>query len=286
MYIKVLKLNYKLIIIFTIMILILTSTFIFYSVKATQTDIIKVPIIMYHSILKSKTGTYIINPDELEKDLQYIKNNNYTTITMLDLINYVYNDTPLPEKPIIITFDDGFYNNLTYAVPLLEKYNMVAVISVVGTFTDCYSNSGEANPNYGYLRWEDINNLIDSGTIEFQNHTYQLHSTSGSRNGCMKKKHESVSAYTDVLYNDLYNLQQKFQQNTNYTPTTFTYPFGAISKDSVDVIKQLGFKATLSCTEGINKISNNPECLYGLKRFNRSNKYSTNSFFEKIEILY
>lgn len=208
MYIKVLKLNYKLIIIFTIMILILTSTFIFYSVKATQADIIKVPIIMYHSILKSKTGTYIINPDELEKDLQYIKNNNYTTITMLDLINYVYNDT------------------------------------------------------------------------------YQLHSTSGSRKGCMKKKHEYVSAYTDVLYNDLYNLQQKFQQNTNYTPTTFTYPFGAISKDSVDVIKQLGFKATLSCTEGINKISNNPECLYGLKRFNRSNKYSTNSFFEKIEILY
>lgn len=62
---------------------------------------------------------------------------------MTELINYVYNDASLPEKPIIITFDDGYYNNLSYAVPLLHKYNMKAVVSIVGEYSDRYTESDE-----------------------------------------------------------------------------------------------------------------------------------------------
>lgn len=164
---------------------ILIIIFSFLYLVATEETYIKVPIIMYHSILKSKSGRYIVHPDLFEKDLQYIKENGYNTITITDLINYIYSGTPLPEKPIIITFDDGCYN-LTYAVPLLKKYNMKAVISVVGKYTDQYTNKDEANPNYGYLRWKDINSLIEDGTIEFQNHSYNMHTTQNSRKGCSK----------------------------------------------------------------------------------------------------
>ena len=107
----------------------------------------------------------------------------------------------LPEKPIIITFDDGYYNNLGYAVPLLKKYNMKGVISIVGKYTDAFSETDEANLNYGNLRWKDINELISDGTIEFQNHTYNLH-TIGTRRGAMKKSSESLESYKNVLSND------------------------------------------------------------------------------------
>ncbi len=281
-HIKVFKFNYKIFYILLAFIIMFTGTFIYTSVKAINENSIHVPIIMYHSILKSQSGTYTISPDILEEDLKYIAENGFTTITMTDLIKYVYYDSPLPEKPIIITFDDGHYNNLTYAVPLLKKYNMVAVISIVGKYTDSYSESDEANPNYSYLRWKDIKQLIDSNIIEFQNHTYDLHSNTYKRKGCMKNKNESKKEYEVMLYSDIYKLQQEFEYKAGYIPNTFTYPFGAISKDSLDVIKKLGFKASLSCNEGVNVITKNPECLYQLKRFNRPSYISTYRFFNKI----
>lgn len=280
---KIFKINYKLLTIITIIILLLSFVLVFYTVKAKQASEISVPIIMYHSILKSKSGDYIVHPSTLENDLKFIKENGYNTITMTDLINYVYFDSELPEKPIIITFDDGHYNNLTYALPLLEKYDMVAVISIVGKYTEKYTKSDEVNPNYSYLRWSDINDLIKSGRFEFQNHTYDLHNITKNRKGCMKMKGEGLESYKKVLSEDLSKLQKEFNENTNYIPNTFTYPFGAISNDSIDIIKELGFKASLSCDEGINLISKNPDCLYQLKRYNRPNNISTYNFFNKIK---
>lgn len=240
-------------------------------ISQSSLDYIKLPIIMYHSILKdtSRSGKYIITPTEFENDLQYLQKNGYTTIFLSELIAYVYEDKPLPKKPIILTFDDGHYNNLGYAVPLLKKYNMKAVISIVGNYTENYSKTDEANLNYSYLRWKDIVSLMSTGIIEFQNHTYDMHSNTKGRNGCSKKFGESVSTYQQKLANDIQKLQNEFYQNTNYTPNTFTYPFGAVSKASLDVIQSLGFQASLSCSSGINKITKDPNCLYLLKRNNR-----------------
>lgn len=268
------KFKYKIISVITIIITLISCILVYYRVNAEQPSTVSVPILMYHSILKSKTGKYIINPNTLESDFKYLKENNYTTITMTDLINYVYNGSELPEKPIIITFDDGHYNNLTYALPLLEKYDMVAVISIVGKYTDTYTESNEVNPNYSYLRWQDIQDLMKTNRIEFQNHTYNLHNINKTRNGCMKNKNESESTYSKILSEDINKLQNEFSNYTNYTPNTFTYPFGAVSNASIPIIKDLGFKASLSCQEGINIISKNPDDLYLLKRYNRYNSTS------------
>lgn len=280
------KLNYKLLICFIILLLVSSciGIYTFTNASSYEEESIKLPIIMYHSILKdtSKSGKYIVTPSTLEADLQYIANNGYTTITMTDLIAYVYENSVLPEKPIIITFDDGHYNNLGYAVPLLKKYNMKAVISIVGKYTDTFSESDEANLNYSYLRWKDIEELMNSGIIEFQNHTYNLHSESNGRMGCSKKLYESEENYRKILSNDIILLQQKFQENTGYTPNTFTYPFGSISKASIPIVKDLGFKASLSCSTGVNNITKNPDCLYCLRRNNRPSGISTYDFFKKI----
>lgn len=248
MNLNILKLNDKIIFLIVISIIILSACFVYTFSLAKSEDSVELPIVMYHSILKSKSGKYIIHPDTFEDDLKYIQSKGYTSITMTDLINYVYNDSPLPDKPIIITFDDGNYNNLSYAVPLLHKYNMKAVISIVGAYTDTYTDTGESNPNYGYLRWDDINNLIYDGCIEFQNHTYNLHSSHGKRKGCLKLSYETLEQYSKVLSTDVNKLQEKFYQNCNgYVPNTFTYPFGSVSKESIPIIKSLGFKASLSC---------------------------------------
>ena len=95
---------------------------------------VRVPILMYHSVLKNPkmAGMYVVSPDTLEQDLKYIKKKGYTTVFVRELTEYVYQNAPLPEKPVVITLDDGYLNNLTYVLPLLEKYDMKATISVVG----------------------------------------------------------------------------------------------------------------------------------------------------------
>ena len=282
---KVFKFHYKkwAIILAFIIISVFVLVFINNFSNAQTENAVAVPIVMYHSLLKSKSGDYIVHPETLENDLKYIQSKGYTTITMTDLINYVYNDTPLPEKPIIITFDDGYYNNLGYAVPLLHKYNMKAVISIVGQYTDTFSKADEANLNYGHLRWKDINELINDGCIEFQNHTYNLHSIKNGRKGAKKLSYESLEQYNTLLTNDITKLQNEFKENCNgYAPNTFTYPYGAISKDSIPIIKELGFKASLSCVSGINYITKDPECLYLLKRNNRKYGTSSEKFFSKL----
>ena len=281
MKIKVIHLS-KILLFLTLLVTLLTVGISI--VIANSEDYIEVPIIMYHSILKdpSRSNKYTVTPAVLEEDLKYIKDKGYTTVTIADLISYVYDNKPLPEKPIVLTFDDGHYNNYGYLFPLLEKYDMKAVISIVGSYTDKFTETDEANLNYSYLRWKDIKELMNTGRIEFQNHTYNLHSNTGKRIGTKKIKGETDEHYKSILKDDILKLQQEFEENTNYTPQCFTYPFGGISNSSLDIIKELGFKASLSCEQGINKLTKNPNSLYLLKRYNRPSYISTYSFFQKI----
>lgn len=243
---------------------------------------IDVPVLMYHSILKNGKGNekYIISDTAFEADLKYLANNGYTTIVMQDLIDYVYNGKALPEKPIILTFDDGYFNNYAYAFPLLKKYNSKAVLSIIGYYTDLYTNSPDENPRYSHVTWNDINELIESGCFEIQNHSYNLHTTDKGRNGSKRKRGESLDAYKKMLTEDLSKLQQQCKEKTGYIPTTYTYPFGSVSNDSFDIIKEMGFKASLSCEEGMNHISRDTNCLYMLKRYLRTPKKSAQNILK------
>ena len=280
--IKVIKLNYRITVASLTIMIILMTALTLTSVRATEPEGIRVPIIMYHSVLKSRTGRYIVSPEQIEQDLKYLQKRGYETIVMADLIEYVEHGRALPERPIILTFDDGYYNNLHYVVPLLEKYNMRAVISVVGEYTDIFSEANDMNINYAHFRWEDIKALIPTGIVEFQNHSYYLHRIEGGRKGSRRKRGESLEEYRKFLEEDLMKMQRAFQENVHFVPTTFTYPFGAFSPESTEIIMEFGFQASLSCAEGINYITRNPEDLFALKRFNRSGRTSTERFFSRI----
>ena len=124
--------------------------------------------------------------------------------------------------------------------------------------------------------------MADSGLVELQNHSYHLHSKDQGRKGAKKKAVESVAEYQSLLEDDVSTMQRRMQEETGYTPTTFTYPFGAVSDESLPVLKKLGFQATLVCESHINQITRDPECLYGLGRYLRTNKGSSEVFFKKI----
>ena len=129
---------------------------------------IQLPIIMYHGILKDtkRQGKYVISPELLESDMKYLKENGYTPVFMQDVIDYVKNGTPLPEKPIILSFDDGYYNNYAYAFPLAQQYDTKIVIAPIIKDTEKYSEANEENANYGHITWDNMKEMVDSGYVE------------------------------------------------------------------------------------------------------------------------
>lgn len=236
---------------------------------------VRVPILMYHIILKNSNGNkYTVSPSDFEKDLKFLDEHGYTTVFMQDLIDYVYDGTPLPEKPVVLTFDDGYYNNYYYIYPLLKQYQAKAVISVVGTYTDQYSETVDTNVNYAHLSWDNLREMTESDLVEIQNHTYNLHSLENGRKGCQKNQNESSEKYAELLIKDLDKLQNECLEQLGNAPTTFTYPYGFISEESLDIVKSLGFKASLSCEEGMNELERNQEQLYKMKRYIRTPEIS------------
>ena len=88
---------------------------------------VSLPVIMYHSVCEKEPSPYTVTPRQLESDLSWLSDNGFESVTAEQLISYTRGVGKLPEKPVLITFDDGFYNNLSLALPLLEKYDMTAV---------------------------------------------------------------------------------------------------------------------------------------------------------------
>ena len=274
-------------VILAIIVLIMCKYSLDYLPVFSENTSVSLPVLMYHSVLMDpqRTGKYTITPKQFEEDLIYLKNKGYETVSLKQIIKYVYHNEPLPEKPILITFDDGMYNNKEYVLPILEKYNAYAVFAVVGSYTDEYTQTDVVNPAYSYLRWQDIGEIMNNGRIEFASHSYDLHNISASRIGTGKGKNEASLDYISLFHQDTQKMQSAFSANCTFTPFAYAYPMGSFCAESEQVLKKLGFLSTFSCIEGINVITRgDADCLYLLKRYNRDGRPSSQSFFEKLKL--
>ncbi|MFR2443891.1 MAG: polysaccharide deacetylase family protein [Ruminococcus sp.] len=239
------------------------------------------PVLMYHSVAELTETQFCVTPQTIESDLRYLKEHGYEAVSAEALVEYTNGTGSLPLHPVLITLDDGFYNNSSLVLPLLEKYDMCAVISVVGVFTDVYAPDAPHQDDYSYLTWDDMREMCCSPRIEFGNHTYQLHSHR-KRQGCAKLSWESEEEYRQTLSEDLNLLQTRFQEELHLQPIVFAYPYGFLCEESRPVLQEAGFLITLNCLEQPNFITRDPACLYGLNRYNREGGISTETYMARL----
>lgn len=245
-------------------------------------EAVRLPVIMYHSVCSRTPAEYSVTPEQLDADLKWLCDHGFTAVSADRLCRYTQGKGDLPDSPVMITLDDGFYNNLSEVLPLLEKYDMCAIVSIVGTYTDNDAPRDPHIPEYSYLTWEDIQKLLESGRVEIGNHTYAMHSFSGRRRGCAKLPEETEEQYRTALAGDILLLQREMKEHTGTVPYVFAYPFGSVSRSSTPFLKDNGFLMTLTCREQPNLITRDPACLYGIGRYNRSGLCSTEEFMNRI----
>lgn len=231
-----------------------------------------VPIIMYHGVSADESiqNDYVISPAELECDLEYLSEHNYTTVFVSDLVNYVNEGVPLPQNPIVLTFDDGYYNNYLYLYPLLKKYSCKALISPIAYYSDMYSENGEVNERYTHCTWQQLSEMYGSGLVEIGNHTYNMHSYGNGRNGIGQMSGEDTDMYKSLIKEDISKAECLIKENTGVDCEVFAYPFGIWCDSSLEVIKELDYKAVLTVESGINHLKQGrSDDLYTLKRLIR-----------------
>ncbi len=243
---------------------------------------LEIPIIMYHQISENKSiwGDYVIPLSVLEEDFKYIKNHNINPISFQQLQLYVEKGERLPENPIIITFDDGERSFLTKVLPLLEEYKFPANVNLVGSLVELYTKNGDTDDRYAYLNEADIKILAKNELVSLGCHSYNLHSLSGRR-GMGKIYGESEEEYKKLICEDIEKFNDIFESITGSKTKIMAYPYGIKNETLKTIVREKGFKITLTCREEVNRLSvgSRPE---ELGRFNRPYGKSSESFFHKI----
>ena len=190
-------------------------------------------ILMYHSIdnkkLKRLKGIRV-SVKNFERQIAYLSKNGYHSLTLSEMIE---NRDNLPRKSVVITLDDGYKDNLTNALPILQKYNFKATIFVIVNRFDndwsIYRKAKNANVvnHIDKLSDSDIKTLIKSGLIEIGAHT--MNHKNFSKLSLRQKEDEILESKK--------TLEEKFA----ITCKTFSYPFGIYDRGDEDLVKKLGF---------------------------------------------
>ena len=242
-------------------------------------------VLMYHSLVKdeSRAAEYVCPISRVESDFAWLQEQGYESVTLDRLIAFADGTDVLPPKPVLITLDDGYRNNLTLLPPLLEQYDFHAVIAVVGEYADIYTASGEDGSLHTCMSWEDTRRAAQTPRIELACHSYYFHHL-GDRRGCAKKPGEEERDWAAALTADTRALQQALEERCGVSPLCYAYPFGQISPGADRLLSELGFRVTLSCSEKRSMLtSGDPACLFSLGRFNRDGRLTTAAFMARTE---
>ncbi len=251
-------------------------------VSAISNDTVSVPIIMYHQISNNSNilGDYVITPELLEMDFDYLKKNGFTPVSFKQLKNFTEQGVALPKNPIVITFDDGERTFLTKVVPLLEKYGFSANVNIIGSLVKLYTESGETDDRYAYLNEDDVKALCENPLVELGCHTYDLHSLS-NRRGMGQMQYEKDVLYQKVITEDIQLFNTYFKKITGKETNILAYPYGIKNNKLEEMVSDMGFSVTLTCREGVNELSHGSSLL-NLGRFNRPYSETTEDFFNRI----
>lgn len=190
------------------------------------------PILMYHYIEHVKdAGDKIrislnILPETLDKQIQTLADAGYTFITASDLADILDGIKPIPPKPIMLTFDDGYRDFYTGAFPILKKYNVKSVAYIISGFINKPNN----------LTDSQLEEIAKSGLVEIGAHTVH---------------HLALKGLSDQTAKDeIINSKIQLEQKLGIPITAFAYPYGSFDINTIQFVKEAGFRTAVSTIPG------------------------------------
>jgi peptidoglycan/xylan/chitin deacetylase (PgdA/CDA1 family) len=200
----------------------------------------------------SKLNKLRVSPEMFEKQLKYLKGHGYTSINFKELIKYINTGSAvLPDNPVIITFDDGYHDNYTNALPLLKKYGFKAtvflVVDKIGSYDDWINIPDE--PHEKLLTREQILDMYNNYGIEFGSHS------------CTHKILTEMNNTNELEY-EIYSSKQKLTELLGEDVVVFCYPYGKYNTHVIDMAKNAGYYFACGIKQGVFRIGDNLMCMH------------------------
>lgn len=206
--------------------------------KHMPANITDVPVLNYHKV-DYLVHALSLSPQEFEEQMSYLHANGYHTITPDQLTAYLKYGYALPEKPVLITFDDGYLDNYTNAYPIMKRYGFMATIFLI---TSAIGNDER------YMNWDQVREMQKDGFV-FGSHTVT---------------HRPLTKLApEQITQELVESSSEMNRQLGHKPRYFAYPTGVYSLNIEEQVRQAGYKGAFTIRYGQVGLESDP---YALER--------------------
>ena len=234
-----------------------------------------VPVLMWHNLAQESSGDMTISVDTFRAQIEALHEAGFKTVSLQQLYDYVHFGTELPEKPIVLTFDDGYFSNYEYAFPILQEYDMQATIFAIGVSVgkDTYKDTDHAmTPHFGA---DEAREMVDSGLISVQSHTFDMHQWPPFEDGNAQVREtllpfdgEADADYEAAVEADFAESRELLESITGQPVNALAFPEGAYVTLTQDALRSAGAGLTFTTVRAVNTVVKGlPQSLCAMPRF-------------------
>ncbi|EMO41855.1 polysaccharide deacetylase family protein [Leptospira noguchii] len=238
-----------------------------------KTNLNGIPVLIYHEIVIHSTkepGETVITLEKFEEQMQYLFSHGYNPITMKDLLLYIEKRKVLPDKSIVLNFDDGWKNVLN-AVPILNRYFFPASFWIIA--------GPKGIGNGEYLEWSDIQELAKNPRFEIGSHTYSHPWNPKDNLVTWVDNRVPGKSAEDALF-ELNESKKILESKLGVSIDYLAWPCGWYNDKLIQLAQQSGYKSILTTEDGANRPGENP---FKIKRVFIDGKCSLTSFIELLK---
>jgi len=209
-----------------------------------------VPILTYHSFDYGK-GLLSVSPENFEKQMRYLQDKHYNVISFGALVEGIKNKKKFTHNTVVITIDDGYENNFTYAYPVLKKYGFSAIVFLI---------TNNIGSHEDFLNWDEVKEM-SLNNISFGGHT---------------KNHVYLPSVSkkDVLWDEIAGCKKAIEGHIGIPVGYFCYPLGGFTEEAEMLVRKAGYKGACATNRGDDILNR-----YNVYEINRVSVRNTNPYF-------
>lgn len=230
-----------------------------------------VPVLMYHHVSPSP-GLVTVHPETFAAHMEHLVRGGYSTLRADQFFDWLQGRAKVPEKSVLITFDDGYLDNYVHAYPTLKRLGLHAVIFLVTDWMgegrprahaaesrevpplpshkECKRAIAEGRADSVMLRWAEIERMQADGVMEFHSHTHT--------HVRWDTLYPEFTARLDAVRQDLILARDTLEQRLGHSSRHLCWPWGYYDANYQDIARELGYHAQYTVERGLNLRGENP----------------------------
>jgi biofilm PGA synthesis lipoprotein PgaB len=240
----------------------------------------KILAICYHDVSDvDPDQTYMaVSTDHLVQQFNWLRRNGYHPVSIDDLLRARAHQAPLPDNPVLLTFDDGYSSFYTRVFPLLKLYRFPAVLSVTGSWMKgdsgasvAYGSESNRVPRSLFISWEQVREAARSGLVEIAAHTESQHAgitgnpqlnsepaLTTPQFDPQASRYEDEASYAVRLKADAETIAADIQRETGRRPRVIAWPYGSYNQLAESIYAAAGMTIGLTLDAGTATLGNLP----------------------------